>query len=176
MLGWRGAPFASLFLAAALCAAAAALAQSARANPIPGYLDPKTNSFTPLPPSATSVAPATAGVTIKGTIVVDVVAKIDPSVPADAVISVQVGMQVTDPTRSASVSTNSPTLNRHGNSGRVTVKLPYFMSVGSTSDPMTITVSCVVQGGGSCTGNLAQTISIPANGTTTTVNFPVLVM
>jgi hypothetical protein len=161
-------PFVAIFIAVvAMGAGPAALAAEAAppAKPVFGYLDPKTDIFTPSP-QPSSPTPAVVPINRKGTLVVTGTVAIDPSVPPTASFFVSVSATATDVTYATSVSRSAPMV-RTGNSGKVVLKLPYVFTVTSPSDVVTINFQM-----SSSTGeivSLTETIPLPANGATTAV-------
>lgn len=170
MRGSRHALFGLMVLGPFL-AAAAVLAEPAPTQPIPGYFDYKTQIFTPVPQN---VAPAaTKPIIVKGTIIIDVTAQIDRTIAADAFIGVIGAIKIGDANRSGHVGTQT-TLTHNGRAGRAVMRVPYQMSVTSTSVPMVVTVEVFASTSPSQPNTtVTQTIAQPANGATTTVAFAV---
>ena len=139
-----------------------------------GYLDPKTGNFIPAPPASRAApAQATAGAPIfrHGTLVVVGTFTTPTTVPVKAlfqnIVTISISSQVGSVTYSDTAG-YSGVAHRSGGSGRIVVKVPYAFAVASASE--TVTVTCLMTSplGGEAT--LTQTIPLPANNATTTLN------
>ena len=146
-------------------------------QPVFGYLDPKTDLFTPQEASsapavksdAASPDATAAPVVREGKLVIVGTFSIDPSTPASTGFFASVTASASDAHYSCSV-TGGGGVTRKGNSGKVTVTLPYACTVGSAADTVSIDFEVSASGStGGLTISTTQTIPLPANGATTTV-------
>ena len=139
-----------------------------------GYLDPKTGNFIPtLPASRAAPTHDAAGGPIfrRGTLVVVEAFTTPTTVPLKAlfqnIVTISTSSVAGDATYSDSTG-SSGLAHRKGGSGRVVVKVPYRFAVASASE--TVTVTCLMTSPTGDEATLTQTIPLPANNATTTLN------
>ncbi|WP_374308508.1 hypothetical protein [Methylocella sp.] len=157
----------SLAVGAAAQEAGQAAAGSGAA-PVAGYLDPKTNVFTPIPLlNAAQAAPdAEAAPTVRsGVLTVLLKLTIDAAVPASATFYGYASANVGDDDFNNAVSAGDA-VPRSGDSGRLTLKIPYAVTY-TTADEMQIEYSIYSSTGAYLSGT--QSIPIPKDGAATTV-------
>jgi hypothetical protein len=164
-------PCACVALATALATAAAqSPAASDNANPIPGYYDVETHTFTPAPLSRLGAAPAAAPILRKGKIVIKATLKISASVAKTEAIAAFGSAAVANKTSSYSSTLGRVPIKRSGNVGTVTLSLPYLFAVDSKSETLKVQFQAI-PATGQPTLSLSQEIALPADGATTTLTF-----
>lgn len=138
-----------------------------------GYLDPRTGNFIPEGPDTSNAARATAAAPIfrRGTLVVVETFSTPTTVSANAlfqnIVTVSVSAQAGN-VRFSDSTGSSGVAHRKGGSGRVVVKVPYLFAAASASAP--VTVSCLMTSPTGDEATLTQTITLPENNATTTLN------
>ena len=143
-------------------------------NKMFGYLDPRTGNFIPAVPSARSAPThdtAVSPIFRRGTLVVVETFSTPTTVPAKALFQNIVTASVSSQAGSATFSNstgNSGVAQRKGGSGRIVVKVPYRFAVASASQA--VTVSCLMTSPTGDEAMFTQTIPLPANNATTTLN------
>ena len=149
-------------------------ASSRPPNTLFGYLDPRTGNFIPAGPAAGSAPTHDAtGAPIfrRGTLVVVATYSTPTTVPVKAlfqnIVTVSVSSQAGTATFSDSTG-SSNVAHRKGGSARIVVKVPYLFAVASASQ--SVTVSCLMTSPTGDEATLTQTIPLPANNATTTLN------
>lgn len=141
---------------------------------IPGYLDPQTNRFIPMPQKPVEGAATAAPITpTTGTLVVTLTIAILPSIPMSETISCGVSAIVIDQSSGLSFSGSAgASATRSGSMAKCTVTLPYSWAL-SSADSDTISLGWGIGTCGTCgqasrsaSGTLGA-ISVPASGSTT---------
>jgi hypothetical protein len=158
-------------------AAQSGATQSGATKLVPGFYDPKTQTFTPLPPSSVLDAGEPASrVVLTGKLTVEAVVTLKSPIPKTATFSGIGSIFVdNDPVYTNGVGSEFK-LTRVGTTGaKGKVSLTYKMAVSSKSEAMTVQLTVVVN---SATGprpfvQNKQFIPLPANKATTVVVFPV---
>ena len=141
---------------------------------IPGYLDPRTSTFIPLPQKAVEGAGTAATITpTTGTLVVAFTITVLPSIPLSQTISCGVSAIVIEQSSGLSFSASaSSAATRSGSTAKCTVTLPYSWAL-SSPDSDTVSLSwgigtCETCGQASrSAGGTLGTINVPASGSTT---------
>lgn len=141
------------------------------AGPVPGYLDPQTNVFTPLPflsdaATARAVAAAETEIVRTGTLVIVLKLTVDPATPSGATFSASAQGQTADAVFSTAVYA-AGAVPVSGGAGTLRLRIPYAFTVSSTSTDVDISLSVYASTGASLT--VTQSIPMPNNGATTTV-------
>ncbi len=166
----------ALALAGICPALAGAATAPASAAPVFGYLDPKTNIFTPAPePSYLSqlvLRPPKPPVVVTGTLNVTVTVTYSafpvPRVTQASVSMATIAGQSAYPAYSSGTG-GVATLVFSGNTGVATITVPYALNVSSTSDLVELGLYLFDSNGENVT--LSRTVSLPANGATSNVSF-----
>jgi hypothetical protein len=164
-------------LTCAASAVAISVAAAASSDGVPpasglvgGHYDAATGRFTPLPETAD---PAAAPITIRGKLVIKIAADIKSAVPKSFDVLAIGTASVTDAQFTGSAGKRF-SLKRVGSKATGSVTLPYFMTVLSTTRQMRVLVTVFLSPGAGARPfiQLTQTITVPANNTTTVLNFP----
>jgi len=140
---------------------------------IPGYLDPRTGSFKPMPQVPTSADEATVTPTT-GTIVINLTVSLRQAFPGNEVYSCGLTISTSDASGLFFYDTNQVTATNNGGTVKCTVKVPYSWDLTSpNTDFMTIEYSVNAVAGTSglpirTANHGLAVISVPANGTTMT--------
>ena len=142
------------------------------ANTLFGFLNPATGIFTPAPQPPEPRATAAGGpIFRRGTLVVIESFTTPTTVPATTlfqdIVTVETNSQAGSVTYSDTAG-YSGVAHRRGGSGRIVVKVPYVFAVASASE--TLTVTCLMTSPTGDEATLTQTIPLPANNATTTLN------
>jgi hypothetical protein len=140
------------------------------AQPIPGYLDPRTGTFTALPQSPVAGPEASAAnpTVLEGTLDLTVTVNIDATSCARQTVTAYVDVEVSDNTYSGSISAPPyPPRKITCSKGKGTLKLswPFAFAVAGTSATMQVTVD-IFAGAAPNTlySSLTATLPPPKNG------------
>lgn len=175
---------ASLTLAACAAGFAARADDSGTQPLVPGYFDPKTQTFTALVDSlseisAASTAPAGAALKVlKGKMTLKALVEIDSKVPPGTTISTYGymigGSSYGDPRtpHASGVAQAQATAKTAGSTATAVVTFPYQMSVDAATTQLSVNLSVYPGVGGVPALHFTKNIPIPANGATTVVTFP----
>jgi hypothetical protein len=165
-------------------AATCTLAAAQTPNPIPGYLDPMTGIFTPLPPppppplgGGTPIGPIEPIIRLTGTIVINVNATIVSPIMQGATLNGIGNVLVQNNTNQGTYrggDGNQFTLTRSGSTATGSVTLPYnVQAVAGQTMKVQLTLYVSSASGPQPYIVLAQFIPMPTYGATTMVTFPV---
>lgn len=166
-LGLRAAPIAGLLV----FACTAALAAGASSQPIPGYYDPGSGKFTPVPRTLPAPPSGTKPVVVSGTLIFKITAKLESSIPPNAQLAATGSFTLSDGTYNYGGSLDV-TPKQSGNTATAAIRVPYKMQVLSTSDTMNVDAFIVDRSPPiSHLQEMNTKIPLPADGATTVIAF-----
>ena len=137
------------------------------------------NSALPISTVALLVAVATGSTAAAGTITIrtgviklESVVAVSASVPASATISATGSAYFYDSSAGSHQASITAVVKRSGKTASVVLMLPYRWTVGTTSNPVTVTLSVSANSSDSPRTEVSAMIPLPANGATTQVILP----
>jgi hypothetical protein len=163
----RSAVSAALWASLLISLAAAAQAQE-RADPIFGYLNPRTGVFTSAGVDAPEGAAARANANVGGTLRITTTFRIRSTIPQDVTFASGAQISVTSGRNTGSVQ-GSAAVTRNGNVGRATITLPYLFLATRPAD-MDVSVFVRANHAPGQLTQLVRKIPLPPNGASTVLN------